>query len=163
APLTEERDSRGTRSLWFAVGAVIVVAAVVLAVVVSRGGGNHASAATPPTSTTSSSATIAASTQLQIASTTEFLDGGGGINPDRAPDAVDGTAGGWKTATYQTYAAFGRLRPGAGILVDLGSPRTVRSVRVGLLNSGTDLDLRAAPSDAASAPTKSGDFQVVAS
>jgi hypothetical protein len=62
------------------------------------------------------------------------------------PDAFDGdptTA--WMTDGYST-AAFGGLKPGVGLLVDLGRPTAVASVQVGLVAPGASVQLRRADS-----------------
>jgi hypothetical protein len=58
------------------------------------------------------------------------------------PNAFDGdptTA--WLTDGYGS-AAFGGLKKGVGLLVDLGRPTAVSSVQVGLLAPGADIELR---------------------
>ncbi len=58
-----------------------------------------------------------------------------------ASDAIDGNPGtAWHTQTF-TSATFGNMKPGVGLLVDLGSARTVASVEVKLLADGTSLEL----------------------
>jgi hypothetical protein len=55
--------------------------------------------------------------------------------------ATDGNpATAWKTQTYRS-AALGNLKPGVGLLVDLGSDELVGSVTVSLLGSGTSVEL----------------------
>jgi hypothetical protein len=49
----------------------------------------------------------------------------------------------WLTDGYGS-AAFGGLKSGVGLLVDLGAPTRVASVQVGLLAPGAGLELRAA-------------------
>jgi hypothetical protein len=48
----------------------------------------------------------------------------------------------WSTDGYRT-AAFSGLKPGVGLLVDLGAPTALRSVQVGMTTGGADIDLRA--------------------
>jgi hypothetical protein len=60
------------------------------------------------------------------------------------PNAFDGdptTA--WNTDGYGN-AAFGGLKPGVGLLVDLGRPTTVANVEVGLVKPGAAVELRTA-------------------
>lgn len=58
--------------------------------------------------------------------------------------AVDGDPGtAWRTSRYST-ARLGGLKQGVGLLVDLGSVRQVDRVDVGLLGTGTSVELRTA-------------------
>jgi hypothetical protein len=60
---------------------------------------------------------------------------------------VDGNeTTGWTTDTYER-AAFGDLKPGMGILVNLGAPRKVTAVRVIVDQQGASVSLRAGTSD----------------
>jgi hypothetical protein len=66
----------------------------------------------------------------------------GAEQPGSVPNAVDGdptTA--WSTDGYGS-ATFGGLKPGVGLLVDLGRPTRVASVQVGLVTAGAGLELR---------------------
>jgi hypothetical protein len=64
--------------------------------------------------------------------------------PGSVPNAFDGdptTA--WVTDGYGS-PTFGGLKPGVGLLVDLGRPTTVASVQVGLATPGATVELRSA-------------------
>jgi serine/threonine protein kinase len=66
----------------------------------------------------------------------------GAEQPGSVPNAFDGdptTA--WMTDGYGS-PAFGGLKKGVGLLVDLGTPTRLASVQVGLLAPGADLELR---------------------
>jgi hypothetical protein len=66
----------------------------------------------------------------------------GAEQPGSVPNAFDGdptTA--WTTDGYGS-ASFGGLKPGVGLLVDLGRPTRVASVQVGLVTAGAGLELR---------------------
>jgi cytoskeletal protein RodZ len=67
-----------------------------------------------------------------------------GDNPQLAPLAVGGNpARPWYSQWYAT-AEFGQLKAGTGLLLDMGHPVTVSSVRLSLVSrSGADLQLRA--------------------
>ena len=67
-----------------------------------------------------------------------------GDNPQLASLAVSGNpATPWYSQWYAT-ADFGKLKAGTGLLLDMGHPVTVSSVRLSLVShSGTDLQLRA--------------------
>jgi hypothetical protein len=71
---------------------------------------------------------------------------------------VDGDLGtGWRTDRYNG-ADFGGIKPGMGILVNLGEPRHVDLVRVELANGGATADLRVGESDPGS--STAGDDQI---
>jgi hypothetical protein len=67
---------------------------------------------------------------------------GSGDNPSHANDVIAQKAGaGWETDWYRT-AAFGNLQAGTGLLVDMGQPVTITSVRITLGSTpGADLEL----------------------
>jgi len=72
------------------------------------------------------------------------LGGSDGDNPELARLAIDGSpATAWHTQWYTT-AAFGNLKPGTGLLLDMGRPVTITSVQIMLgAITGADLQLRA--------------------
>jgi len=68
---------------------------------------------------------------------------GDGDDPQRAALAIGGDrARPWISQWYAT-ARFGALKQGTGLLLDMGRPVTVASVRVWLVNAGADIQLRA--------------------
>jgi cytoskeletal protein RodZ len=82
---------------------------------------------------------------LAPASVAAFGPGGrgDGDDPQRAALAIGGDrARPWISQWYAT-ARFGALKQGTGLLLDMGRPVTVASVRVSLINSGADIKLRA--------------------
>jgi eukaryotic-like serine/threonine-protein kinase len=80
---------------------------------------------------------------------------------DDADLVVDGNENtGWEPNGYKS-ADFGNLKPGMGILIDLGQPRTVSSVQVTLSDSGVSAELRAGNTDPGS--SAAGDDQVAKS
>jgi transcriptional regulator with XRE-family HTH domain len=103
-----------------------------------------ASASPAPARTPSPAATPAA--ELTPASVAAFGPGGGD-DPQQAALALSGNpATPWRTDWYTT-PEFGNLYDGTGLLVDMGRPVTVTSVRLSLGgNPGADLELRAGPS-----------------
>lgn len=65
-------------------------------------------------------------------------------NPDQVDNVVDGDpATGWRTSTYFNQAQLGGLKDGVGLVVDLGSPREITSMRIALAGEGTDLTVLA--------------------
>ncbi len=66
----------------------------------------------------------------------------GAEQPGSVPNAFDGdptTA--WSTDGYSS-ASFGGLKPGVGLLVDLGRPTRLANVQVGLVTPGAAVELR---------------------
>ncbi|MEU5154778.1 protein kinase family protein [Glycomyces sp. NPDC021274] len=53
----------------------------------------------------------------------------------------DNASTGWTTNTYRGDANFGNLKPGMGILIDLGEEREVASVRVQMTSAGATVGL----------------------
>ena len=69
--------------------------------------------------------------------------GDGAENNAAVPNVLDGDPGtAWETERYDT-SRFGGLKPGVGLLVDLGEPAVVEQVELGL-TPGVDVELRAA-------------------
>jgi hypothetical protein len=66
----------------------------------------------------------------------------------------------WHTDTYVS-AAFGHLKPGMGILIDLGEPMPVALVRMELATGGAGAELRAGDDDPGS--TSQGDDEIAES
>jgi hypothetical protein len=70
--------------------------------------------------------------------------GDGQENPRDAHLAYDGDPGSvWPTLQYRRSAAFGNLKPGVGLIFDLGHPATVRKVTIQTTEPGADLEIRA--------------------
>ena len=67
---------------------------------------------------------------------------GSGDNPGHAGDAIDASLStAWRSDWYRS-AAFGHLQPGTGLLIDMGRPVTIVTVRLVLgANRGADLQL----------------------
>jgi hypothetical protein len=67
---------------------------------------------------------------------------GTGDDPGNAYEAIDASAAtAWLTAWYRS-AAFGDLQPGTGLLIDMGQPVTVTSIRIILGSTpGADLEI----------------------
>ena len=99
-------------------------------------------AATSVSASARPSATPVAVSDLTVAKVAAFGPGGGD-EPAQAALAVSGNpATPWRTDWYAT-ADFGMLYSGTGLLVDMGHPVTVSSVRLSLGTPGASLELRA--------------------
>jgi hypothetical protein len=69
--------------------------------------------------------------------------GDGQENPDQVHNAVDGFPNTtWPTSRYKT-ARFGGIKSGVGLLIDLGSVRTVHAVEAGFSAAGAKVELHA--------------------
>jgi hypothetical protein len=136
----ERRRSRRPVAL-VALLAVAALAAVVAAVTLWPRSG-PGSAATP--------ATERPATAKLTAEVSSFdPSGGSGFRPD-AP-------GTWRTQTYRS-ADFGNLKPGVGLLLDLGAPKVVSTVTLDVQGGPLAVELRAADQRGAAA----SDFDRVA-
>jgi hypothetical protein len=153
----------GRRRGWAWAGVVAVVA--VLAAVSfylgfnSNSGQQSSSAGAQPT------ATADPLRQVPVASVSAFDPfGEAGENDDDVPLVLDGdTSTRWSTLSYEGDPRFGGLKPGLGLVLDLGGTTSVRQVTLDLGGSGTDLQLRAAPAAASSAPDAPGRYRTVGS
>jgi cytoskeletal protein RodZ len=117
------------------------------AVQASTAQASTAQASTGPASPSATpSASAVAAQALVPASVAAFGPAGtaDGDNPQLASLAVGGNpATPWYSQWYAT-PDFGKLKAGTGLLLDMGHPVTVSSVRLSLVSrSGTDLQLRA--------------------
>jgi hypothetical protein len=73
---------------------------------------------------------------------------------------VDGDQGTyWKTEHYVNNPAFGGKKRGMGVLIDLGSAKAVRTVKVSFANQGATVELRKGTS--LPPATAAGDNEVV--
>ena len=141
----------------------------VLGLVVGRvpGPSNSAKASATPSPTASASAgpSTGASIDLSGATFTPFDPPPGDGHEDDANVALatDGDPStGWSTEQYSGGPTFGGLKPGVGLLVDLGTPTKVREVDLTLSGNGdTTAKLLAAPS-ATTAPTTLAAFTSLA-
>lgn len=143
--------------IW-AVGLVAAVLVVCLLLV-----GLRRVAATEPAGQAASSA----STAVTISKVDDFdpeADGGNDEeNPNKVSLAWDGKADtAWTTLVYKNSPSFGRLKPGVGLVVDLGSTTSFSSVTVTLVNGATDVALYVPRSAGAEPPMSTiGDWRRV--
>ena len=97
-----------------------------------------------------------------MAKATDFdpkADGGGGAeNAKQAKLAIDGDpATLWRTERYRKLPTMGGIKPGVGLVLDLGAVRHVTSVDLQLSGTGTSVEVRIPKATAAAAPMKSID------
>ncbi len=146
-----------TKSHWLRTPLIILLAlaaAGAVAVVWFLVGGkatDPGSAASPDADPSSSTSTVPAGQTVKPAGTKDFDPFGDPPeeNPDEAGNAIDGDKStAWTTLTYRGRPNLGGLKPGVGLVVDLGSIQNVGSVVINLQGSTTDLSLYAAPTSA---------------
>jgi hypothetical protein len=129
------------------VTAVVAAAALALGVLAwTASTRDQPAAAGSTTSAPSSGASTALlGGPIPIVSVRDFDPAGNGQeNPELAPLAIDGKPStAWRTVFYDR-ADLGGLKPGVGLLLDLGAPTPIGAVRVELVGRGTDIELRAA-------------------
>jgi eukaryotic-like serine/threonine-protein kinase len=91
---------------------------------------------------------------FEPADASDFDPFGGGEHPGDIPNAFDGDPDTtWQTQRYNS-AAFGNLKPGVGLYLDLGEPAAVRELQLSLSPEGADLEVYAADD----VPSASGSF-----
>jgi putative peptidoglycan lipid II flippase len=165
----EHRRSVGRTLGWTAL-LLLIAGAVLLAYLIGQNGSNPAASESgstaPGTDDTSGSSGVDSPGPIAIAAAHDFdptPGSDGEENPDEVPNAYDGDpATAWTTVTYTTDSHLGNLKPGVGLILDLGDVHTVTDVDVTLDGSPTDLELRAAADDVTSYPTDSADDYAVA-
>jgi putative peptidoglycan lipid II flippase len=79
---------------------------------------------------------------LPVAAVSDFDPQGedDGENPEQVDNVVDGDVrSGWRTTTYFRQAQLGGLKDGVGVVLDLGGPRELTSLRIRLAGGPTDI------------------------
>lgn len=124
---------------------------------------NHTPRSPVPTTKASKNPAPPPVRPVAIVSAQDFdPQGDGSENPSRIGLLVDhDPATYWQTDWYKR-ADLGGLKDGVGVVLDLGSARHVSSVKVNLLDDGTDMELWAAPSGVTNQPSRLSGFTKVA-
>jgi putative peptidoglycan lipid II flippase len=164
----EARRSLGRTLGWTAL-LLLIAGAVLLAYLIGQNGSNPAAtgaASTPGSSGTSDTAGVANPSPIAVVAAHDFdptPGSDGEENPDEVANAIDGDPStAWTTLSYTTDSHLGNLKPGVGLVLDLGEVHAVSDVTVSLDGSPTDLELRAADQNAAAYPTSSqNDYTLV--
>ncbi|WP_081913677.1 protein kinase family protein [Glycomyces sp. NRRL B-16210] len=140
-----------------AVIAGVLLASVITSAVVLGGGDDPAGAEEQITGsdtgadTTDEEPEVTAPTEVELtADSIRVVDPptGSRNNTEGIETVVDGNAStGWSTSTYYNDPKFGNLKPGMGILIDLGEAREVTSVRVQMTSAGATVGLLAGDED----------------
>ena len=74
-------------------------------------------------------------------------------NPDTAKNAIDGDPDtSWTTVTYRGNPALGGLKPGVGLMLDLGRDQKASSLTVRFKGAPTSFDVYAAPAGVTDVP-----------
>jgi hypothetical protein len=146
------KEGKGWLRVAIVVG-VLLVLVVAMAVAFNRGRED----ATPPSGSQSTpgSSTAATGAVVKLAGVRDFDPEADPPeeNPDDAPNAIDGDpATTWATSTYRGDPALGGLKPGVGLMVDLGSDTDVRSVTVRFKGAPTSFEVYAAPAGVTESP-----------
>jgi hypothetical protein len=99
--------------------------------------------ATPKTTSSAAAGAVAQAGAIAPGLVTEFDPYGKHDDPhvSEAPRAVDGNSTTmWRTQIYRT-ADLGKLKPGVGLLMDLGTAQKVAAVHLVLVGNGTSVEL----------------------
>jgi len=127
-----------------------IAAGIISALILDR---RITTAATPQTSSDQRSSTPESSTQpskLIIANARDFDPQGDDQteNPDEVKFAYDGDSGTrWRTVQYFGNPKLGNLKRGVGLVLDLETPQSVRSLQLALSGTGTSVEFRVPKSD----------------
>ena len=147
------KEGRGWLRTAIVVG-VLLVLVVAMAIAFNRGrsdGGTPSSATDNPPA----SAAATAGSPIDIAGVRDFDPDGDPPeeNPDTVKNAIDGNPGtSWTTMTYQGNPALGGLKPGVGLMLDLGKDQKVSSLTVHFKGSPTSFEVYAAPAGVTDSP-----------
>jgi hypothetical protein len=165
---SEDWERRDVGMTWLRLGGVValcllMLVAVVVAFNLGRGSDNT-DTASGDNNTPSGTPSSARNSLVPIAGVDDFdPQGDQEENPELAPLAIDGNPStAWHTLTYYNDPHLGRLKPGVGLVADLGKPTRVADVHVALLGQPTSLQILAAPGQQ-SEPTSTSGLRTVAS
>jgi hypothetical protein len=154
------RPARATRTIQVVVGAMFAAGLILLGWGILRGSSPGGILGAEP----SPSAAAGPPRPIQLTSAEDFdpPPGNGEERSAQVPRAYDGNPDtAWTTLWYRS-AAFGRLKQGVGLVLDLGQASTVREVRLQLVGESTSLQIRAADPEISSPPMASDGYRVVA-
>lgn len=123
--------------------------------------GGAKSSAPPQTSTTPSATTGGAA---KIVAAKDFdPEGDKTERPKDVPNTYDGDPSTiWKTQTYRNKPNLGGLKPGVGIIYDLGAKTPVSNVAVALQGDDTTVQLMVPEGDTSKSPTSISGWKAVA-
>jgi len=136
------------KPLWIGLGiaALLLVIALVIALAKVFGGGNDSLSnidAILTTGTSEQAQAPGAVIPLQNVSVVDFSDQPADPSTNIA-NIISGASPSWHTDSYRFSADFGGLKPGIGLLFNLGGSRSVRTVIIATPNPGFTVELRTA-------------------
>ena len=154
SPIRDDPDAQARRKRTMLIGigagaAVLIVAFIVLASVLGRvfgdaSGGLKGEQLGLNTTTTQSSG--ASGGAVKPTGATVFSPAGGADNPNLAGLAIDGDPStSWPTDTYTDPLPFPDFKNGVGLMLQLPQPTVVGSVTVTVPSTGTQVQIRSAP------------------
>jgi eukaryotic-like serine/threonine-protein kinase len=97
----------------------------------------------PPPARTASATTAQPAAPVAIADAQAYDPfGGQEENNSRAPRAIDhDSQTSWETESYKRSPNFGELKPGVGMVLDVGSPERARQLDLQLVNGGSNIEV----------------------
>ncbi|SEC82435.1 protein kinase family protein [Streptomyces sp. PAN_FS17] len=159
-------QSRTGKALKWAVSALLIAALglgswQLADALMDQGGPSGDSERTQPTDGDAGDKPGAPLKQIPVDSVREFTPSGSGIQEDEVQLAIDGQSDtAWITPQYKGYANFGNLpqrRDGSGLILDLGSVKSVSQMNISMYRSGQTAEVLAADADASN-PSSLSDF-----
>jgi serine/threonine protein kinase len=107
------------------------------------GQGSRPSASAPAPNTSAAQAPAGAALPVADAAVFDPYGDGEPENDRDVPKAIDGDpASAWSTLVYRGSPAFGNLKPGVGLLLDLGGKKSVAAVTVSSTTPGATVEIR---------------------
>ncbi len=156
------KEGRGWLRVAIVVGVLLVlVVAMAIAFNAGRGDGETPSGSDGD----STSGAKAAGSPVKLAGVRDFdpLADPPEENPEDAPNAIDkDSATSWTTSTYRGNPALGGLKPGVGLMVDLGKDVEAKSVTVRFKGEPTSFEVHAAPAGVTESPESLNELDKVA-
>ncbi len=173
---TDDEPPAGGNRKWWLLLALAVLALIIALLFSLLGGGDDAAdplpgettAAVPGTGETTDTTeeTTEPGAAITITDATDFDPETDGGNNEEFSEDVDNVYDGdpetsWQTMRYLRNPQLGGLKPGVGLVLDLGEPHTVSTVTVTLVGEGpTSVELRVPVGEEASMRTEA-DWEVV--
>jgi serine/threonine protein kinase len=148
------KEGRGWLRTAIVIG-VLLVLVVAVAIAFNRGRQDGAPQTDSGPSQKPSSSAPARGSPVELAGVSDFdpFAEPPEENSDEAPNAIDGDAAtSWTTSTYRGNPVLGGLKPGVGLMVDLGKDREVRSVTIRFKGAPTSFEVYAAPAGVTQPP-----------
>jgi hypothetical protein len=148
------REGRGWLRTAIVVGVLIVVV-VAMAVAFSRGRQDGDGSSSGSSDSPSQSAGADTGAAITVAGVRDFDPDGDPPeeNPETAKNAIDGDPNtSWTTMTYRGNPELGGLKPGVGLMLDLGKDQKAGSVTVHFTGSPTSYDVYVAPAGVTERP-----------